>query len=467
MKPTILAAFSVLCLATSSVAAEKPNIIYILADDLGFGDLGCFGQKTLSTPHIDQLAADGMKLTRHYSGSTVCAPSRCVLMTGRHTGNASVRGNNPVLLKPGEATLATKLKEAGYRTGCFGKWGIGHPPPRTDPNDRGFDEFYGYVNMFHAHNFYPEFLIRNGAIETLDNVLDDIWKDRETFRMGEPKEGAGVAKVQNDYAPNLITDEAIRFITESGTEPFFLYFALNMPHTNNEAGRPPYNNGMEVPDYGEFAEKDWPAPEKGFAQMMRLIDDYVGRIVAEVEKQGKTDETLIIFSSDNGPHEEGKHLVDFFDSNGELRGKKRDLYDGGVRVPTIAKWPGKIKPGSESDHLSGFQDIMPTLGEVAGFTTDPDLDGLSLIPTLLGNREQQKKHKFLYWEFLEQGGKKGVTTERWKAILLDTEKPNPKPIELYDLESDPSETTNVAEKNPDIAKMMTDWILKSHTPPAP
>lgn len=454
-------------LTVLSFSAENPNLVYILADDLGFGDLGCFGQETLTTPHIDRLAAEGMKLTRHYSGSTVCAPSRCVLMTGKHTGNASVRGNQPALMPPGEVTLASRLKEEGYRTGCFGKWGIGNPPPRTDPNDHGFDEFYGYVNMFHAHNFYPEFLIRNGKVEPLANVLDDPWRAKPDFGMGTAKEGAGVARVKKDYAPNLITKEALQFIEESAGSPFFLYFALNMPHTNNEAGRAPYLDGMEVPDHGEFKDQDWPEPEKGFAQMIRLIDNYVGQIVAKLEEKNLSEDTLILFSSDNGPHEEGRHKMEFFNSNGALRGKKRDLYDGGIRVPTIARWPGKIEKGTESDLLSGFQDVFPTLAEVVGFEVPEGLDGISLAPTLLGKPDEQQEHEFLYWEFLEQGGKKAVTTSKWKAILLDTEKKNPKPIELYDLVNDPEESTNVASEHPDQVKRMEKWIEKSHSPPTP
>lgn len=456
-----------LFLAATLGAEERPSIIYILADDLGYGDLGCFSQETLPTPHLDRLAAGGMKLTRHYSGSTVCAPSRCVLMTGKHTGNASVRGNQPSLMPPGEITIASRLREKGYRTGCFGKWGIGNPPPRTDPNDHGFDEFYGYVNMYHAHNFYPEFLIRNGAVEKLANVLDAPWRGEPGYAMGEPKEGAGVASVQKDYAPDLITREALQFIDRNAGKPFFLYFALNMPHTNNEAGRAPYLNGMEVPDHGEFADRDWPEPEKGFAQMIRLIDNYVGEVVARLEEKGIDGNTLILFSSDNGPHEEGKHEMEFFDSNGNLRGMKRDLYDGGIRVPTIASWPGRIAAGSESDHLSGFQDVFPTLAEVAGFEAPDDLDGISFAPTLLGEPAKQSQHEFLYWEFLEQGGKKAVTTPKWKAVLLDTGKKSPRPIELYDLVNDPGETRNVADEYPEVVKKMEKWIQTSHSPPAP
>tara|TARA_R110000850_G_scaffold17996_4_gene54598 strand:+ start:537 stop:2726 length:2190 start_codon:yes stop_codon:yes gene_type:complete len=455
--------FLVVAFIVPASAENRPNIVYILMDDLGYGDLGCFGQETLTTPHIDQLAVDGMKLTRHYSGSTVCAPSRCVLMTGKHTGHSSVRGNGLALLQDGEATLGSALKSAGYRTGAFGKWGVGSPPPRTDPNDRGFHVFYGYVNMHHAHNFYPEFLIRNGEVEKLNNVLDDKWSENPAYAMGQTREGSGVSKVKNDYAPALFTQAAIEFLDTTGDTPFFLYYAPNMPHTNNEAGRPPYNDGMEVPDHGEYADKDWPEPEKGFAQMMRLLDNYVGRIVAKVEELGQTENTLIILSSDNGPHEEGLHQVDFFDSNGEKRGHKRDLYDGGVRVPTIVKWPGKVAAGSESDVLSGFLDVFPTLADIAGFEVPEGLDGKSFAPTILGNSASQIHHDYLYWEFLEQGGKIGVTTPKWKAVQLDTLNEQ-KPTELYDLESDPSETTDVAKQFPEIVKKMETWIAESHTP---
>lgn len=453
-----------LALVGSLQAADRPNIVYILADDMGYGDLGCFGQETLNTPHIDQLAANGMKLTRHYSGSTVCAPSRCVLMTGLHTGHCTVRGNGDKLLKPTDITIAQKLKEAGYRTGCFGKWGIGQPPPRDNPNQFGFDEFYGYVNMHHAHNFFPEFLIRNGEMEKLDNVLDDMWREKKGYELGGPREGAGVAKVKKDYAPNLITDEAIRFIETNGEEPFFLYFALNMPHTNNEGGRDPYNNGMEVPDYGEYADKDWPDTEKGFAQMMRMIDGYVGRVVETLEKKGLTEDTIILFSSDNGPHEEGGHVMEYFDSNGPLRGMKRDLYEGGVRVPTIVKWPGKVAAGTESDVLSGFQDVFPTLTEVGGADTPENLDGISLVPVLTGKSESHKHHQYLYWEFQERGGKECITDGTWKLVALDTMKPSGPIFELYDISQDPTEQNDVAKDHPEIVEKLREIKATFHTP---
>lgn len=453
-------------------AEQAPNIIFILADDLGYGDLGCFGQKTLTTPNIDRMAAEGMRFTRHYAGSTVCAPSRCVLMTGLHTGHCSVRGNSGPGM-PGQAvTVAEVLKAGGYATGCFGKWGIGNPPPRDDPNRQGFDEFYGYVNMYHAHNFYPPFLIRNGEVEKLRNVTKPIWLERPGNQMGGNKEGAGVAlpATKLDYAPDLITDEALKFIDAQKEEvPFFLYFALNVPHANNEGGSDSeQQNGMEVPDHGEFSDRDWPEPEKGFASMIRNIDRDVGRILDRLVANGIDDRTLVIFSSDNGPHAEGRHEMEFFDSNGRLRGMKRDLFDGGVRVPMIARWPGRIAAGSESDHLSGFEDFMPTFAELAGQQQAIETsDGISLLPTLVGNDESQKKHEFLYWEFQEKGGRRGVVTERWKAIQHDVNNKPGAAVELYDLEKDIDESDDVAAQHPDVVKKLHAWIIESHQEPTP
>ncbi len=460
----IFLALSLLALSSLHAAEKAPNIIFILADDLGYGDLGCFGQETLKTPNIDRMASEGMKLTRHYAGSTVCAPSRCVLMTGLHTGHCTVRGNNPVNMKPEDITVAEVLQKAGYTTGCFGKWGIGNPPPRDEPNKQGFDQFYGYVNMFHAHNFYPEFLIRNGEVEKLSNVVAEKWKAGDGA-MGGKKEGVGVAEVKNDYAPDLIADDAVKFI-ETGAKsekPFFLYFAMNVPHANNEGGRPPLSDGMEVPDYGDFAKKDWANPEKGFASMIRNIDRDVGRVLDKVRELGIGENTFVIFSSDNGPHSEGRHEMEFFDSNGMLRGKKRDLYDGGVRVPTLAWWPGKVEAGSVSDVLSGFQDFLPTAAELAGAESPETTDGISLVPTLSGNPNKQAKHEFLYWEFIEQGGKKGVTDGKWKGIFLNVLKKDRSTFELYDLENDPAEESNVASENPEVAKRLKKLIEQSHT----
>ena len=418
-------------------AAERPNIIYILADDLGYGDLGCYGQETLDTPAIDKMAAEGMRFTRHYSGSTVCAPSRAVLMTGLHTGNVSVRGNRTAALT--ETTVATVLREAGYRTGCVGKWGIGHPPPLDNPNQHGFDYFYGYVNMFHAHNFYPSFMVENGKKVPLRNV------QMEAFRVApEGRDGVGVAEVAVDYAPAFIADKAIDFIRESAEGPFFLYYALNIPHANNEGGR--YDRGMEIDDLGEFEDKTWPLAEKGFAAMMKRIDDDVARIFATLAELGIDDNTLMMFSSDNGPHQEGRHKVDFFDSNGIRRGMKRDLYEGGVRVPFIAHWPGKIAPGQVVDDVTAFQDLMPTARELVGAKPSAT-DGESMLPILLGKRAQAKP-RTLYWEFGEQGGKQSILQGDWKLIRLGIEDPV---YELYNVVEDPSEELDRFHEFPERA----------------
>ncbi|MCB1085737.1 MAG: arylsulfatase [Verrucomicrobiae bacterium] len=445
-------------------SADRPNVVFILADDLGYGDLGCYGQKTLSTPNLDRMAAEGLKFTRHYSGSTVCAPSRCVLMTGLHTGHCTVRGNGDVLLKPEDLTVAEVLKEAGYATGCFGKWGVGHPPAHDDPNRQGFDEFFGYVNMHHAHNFFPEFLIRNGKVEPLRNQLRAIWKT-EDRREGAPKEGSGIAERKIDYAPDLIANEALGFIEKHREEPFFVYFALNIPHANNEGGKDPNGlDGMEVPDWGEFAAKDWPATEKGFATMMKRIDGYVGRVLETLHSLGLAEKTLVIFSSDNGAHQEGGHQVDFFDSNGPLRGKKRDLYEGGVRAPTLAWWPGTITGGRETDHLSGFQDFLPTVAELAGVPLKSETDGFSLVPSLTG-QGAQAKHEFLYWEFQEQGGKRGLVTERWKLVRLNTDKDPEGPVELYDLAADLGEEHDVSSRHPEVVTELLGKLNQSHRKP--
>lgn len=456
---------------TPARSGSGPNIIYILADDLGYGDLGCYGQSTLKTPNLDRLATEGMRFTRHYSGSTVCAPSRCVLLTGLHTGHCKVRGNGPGALGTEDLTFSTLLQKAGYRTGCFGKWGIGNPPPIDDPNRHGFDEFFGYVNMFHAHNYYPEFLVRNGRKVPLRNRLYSSWKEREVAA----REGVGVAEIAVDYAPELISNAAMDFIRAHHDQPFFLYYALNIPHANNEGGREPRieNNGMRVPDHGEFAEKNWPIQEKGFARMIQSIDRDVGRILDLVERLEIDRKTLILFASDNGPHQEGGHRVDFFDSNGPLRGHKRDLYEGGIRTPFLARWPGTVPAGVESDHLSGFQDMFPTLLELAGVRDIPSMDGLSMVRVLRGDPEPdpERTHRHLYWEFHERGGARAVVEKRWKAVLnradqtLDVGVDVDGAVELFDLMADPGETRDVSAENGRIVERMRRIMKREHEAP--
>ncbi len=442
----------------AAATAPRPNIVLVLADDLGYGDLSCYGQRKLATPHLDRLAAEGMCFTRHYAGSTVCAPSRTVLMTGLHLGHAPLRTNWDQPMPDSVPTLARTLQAAGYTTAAFGKWGVGDVILEDDPNRKGFDEFYGYVDMYHAHNLFPPFLVHNGRREPLANDLIP-GSDAAPFA----GRGNGLARSPQDYAPALIIDAALRFIDAQAKKPFFLYVPLNTPHANNEGGKGNFKRGMEVPDFGPFADRDWPAEEKGFARMMHDLDRDVGRIVAKLRERGLAENTLVLFTSDNGPHQEGGHLVDFFASSGELRGRKRDLYEGGIRVPFIAWWPGRIAAGTTSTHLSGFQDYLPTFSELAG-TKAPPGDGLSLVPTLLGRPAEQRRHGVLYWEFYEAGGKQAVVTDRWKAVRLNWNTQPDAPLELYDLNADPAEKNNVAAAHPDIVKTMLAHLTTAHRP---
>ena len=461
---TLLAVVALMCSmwpALTHAQNKTPNIILIVADDLGYGDLGCFGQKMLKTPRLDAMAADGMRFIQFYAGSTVCAPSRSVLMTGKHMGRNPVRGNSmdPIILKPGQPTLASVLKESGYATACIGKWGVGSPDNLTNPNDVGFDHFFGYINMFHAHNFYPEFLIRNGQVVPLKNEVAAEWKKWQDLKL--PNTGRGVAIKRGEYAPDLIVADSLRFIRENKEKPFFLYLALNTPHANNEAG----GKGMEVPELGEFAGKDWPEAEKGFAAMIHNIDRDTGRII-DLLKELKIDEnTLVIFTSDNGPHNEGGHSVEFFDSNGKLRGSKRDLLEGGIRVPMIAWWPGTIKGGGEDNCHWYFGDIMATFAELAGAKPPAEIDSDSFASVLRGKpREKQWDRKSaMYWEFYERGSAQAVRFGKWKAIrtpMITGE------IELYDMSNDASEKSNYAKRRPDLAKHAGNLMDKLHQPDA-
>ncbi|MHC4581929.1 MAG: arylsulfatase [Planctomycetota bacterium] len=429
---------------------HKPNIIYILADDLGYGDLGCFGQERIRTPNLDKMAAEGMKLTQHYAGSTVCAPSRCALMTGKHTGHCTVRGNVDVLMKQDEMTVAKALKQAGYSTACIGKWGIGHPPPPDDPHKNGFDHFFGYLSMWHAHNFYPDFLWKDGNKVPLRNVV----QHPEKHYKANQQSLVGLASEKVDYSHDLFSQAALEFIEEQDG-PFFLFIPYTIPHANNEAGQFG-EHGMEVPDYGIYADKDWPEPEKGKAAMISRLDSDIGRILTKLRQLGLDDHTLVMFSSDNGPHKEGGVNPDFFDSNGPLKGTKRDLYEGGIRVPTIARWPGKVKADSRCDHISAFWDMLPTFAELAGEPEPQGIDGISFAPALLGKHQQ--KHEYLYWEFHEgKSSKQAVRMGDFKAIRMAPSRP----VELYNLKTDIGEQNNIASRHPDIAARATEIIEKS------
>ncbi|MHB8524476.1 MAG: arylsulfatase [Limisphaerales bacterium] len=411
-------------------AAHAPNIIFILADDLGYGDLGCYGQTKIQTPNIDKLAAEGMRFTQCYAGSTVCAPSRCCLMTGLHTGHCWIRGNAQVPLRPDDTTVAEMLKRAGYRTAATGKWGLGLEGTTGAPNQKGFDDWFGYLDQTHAHDYYPEFLWRN---------------DRKFFLRGN------INRQKGDYAPDWFTRVATNFVRVEAAYPFFLYLAYTIPHANNELTRAA-TNGMEVPSDAPYSSKAWPQPERNKAAMITRLDADVGKLMAELKKLKLDDNTVVFFSSDNGPHKEGGNDPKFFDSGGPLRGIKRDLYEGGIRVPMIVRWPGKIKPGAVSDQVWAFWDFLPTAADIAGVQPPSGIDGISMAPVLRG--KPQKSHDFLYWEFHERGSKQAVRMGDWKAVRL---RPG-EPLELYDLKSDIGEKVNVASQHREILEQIEAYL---------
>lgn len=479
----LAAGFLSLLLQQTQAESPKPNIIYILADDLGIGDIGPYGQKLLRTPHLDRLAAEGLKFTRHYSGATVCAPSRCVLLTGLHTGHSAIRGNGIGLVPDDAMTVPKLLKQHGYHTAAIGKYGLGKPLPLDDPQRKGFDHFFGYVGTSHAHNFYPEALVRNGKIQKLDNeaIPSSMRNPNDYLDTNIPTVGVAKKDKRNDWAPQLFSDEVQKYLQERGKNqktPFFLYYALNIPHTNNEAkADSPLGHGMESPDYGEFANKEWPNAEKGFAQFIRFLDNEVGKILHQLQAQGLDENTLILFSSDNGPHKESGHDPNFFDSNGPHRGIKRDLTDGGIRVPFLVRWPSKIQGGTSTDHVSSFQDLLATVADLSGAKIDFPTDGISYAPTLLGDQKSQKTHPYLFWHFDEQGGKQAVLQWPWKLIHLRTgivkarnHQPRPwseRTVELYNLETNPEEDINLAKKHPEIVAKLEQYIKEAYVHPNP
>lgn len=456
MKPsikTLVILGSSLVLLASAFAAPQPNIIYILADDLGYGDLGCYGQKEIKTPQLDRMAEQGMRFTDHYAGSTVCAPSRCTLMTGLHQGNARVRGNKKNQLEDEDLTVAEVMKTVGYKTGLIGKWGLGVEGTPGEPSVQGFDYYYGYLDQIHAHNHYPAWLIRNGKQIALDNSVK-FKKPNYTDVLGS------AATEKNEYSQTVLTEDALRFIEESKDTPFFLYLAFVIPHVNNE-GHIVGHHGMEVPDQGIYANKDWPDEERCKAAMISMLDADVGRILDHLEKLNLADNTLVIFSSDNGPHKEGVD-PEFFESNGPLKGVKRDLYDGGIRVPMIAWWPGKVKAGTTSDFPSAFWDMMATFADLGGATIPAGkTDGISLVPTLTGQLDKQVAHEYLYWEFLgtqPYHQTQVVRSGDWKLIHFiakDT-------WELYDVRRDLNEDRNLADQNPEIVKRLKGYMEEGH-----
>ena len=439
-----------------SAPVPRPNIVFILADDLGYGEVGCYGEKLIATPNVDRLAAEGMKFTQFYAGCTVCAPSRSVLMTGQHMGHTRVRGNagrsdlSAQTLQAGDITIARVLRDGGYATGLIGKWGLGLENDEGEPRKQGFQEYFGFLNQTHAHNHFPDFLWRNGEKVALPNVVTPV---------GDVP-GVGYATKRVAYANDLFFDEARAFLTRHRAEPFFLYLALTTPHANNEAGRA-LGDGNEVPDHHAYDDRPWNDSQKNHAAMVTRMDAGVGAVMAQLKGLGLDEHTLVVFTSDNGPHREGgpNYAPEFFTASGPLRGIKRDLWDGGVRVPMIVRWPGRIKPATQSAHVGYFGDFMATLAELASAKAPARVDSVSLAPTLLG-QSPQPKHEYLYWEFYESGTSQAVLLgDRWKAVRL---KSPAAPIALYDLAVDLGEQTDVAAKHPELVARATDLMRAAH-----
>jgi arylsulfatase A-like enzyme len=439
---------------------QLPNIVYILADDLGYGDLSCYGQKKFQTPNIDKLAQQGMLFRQHYSGCTVSAPSRSSLMTGLHTGHTPIRGNKEMIpegqlpLPADSYTIAEMLKTKGYSTGAFGKWGLGFISTEGSPGAQGFDEFFGFNCQRLAHNYYPDYL----------------WHNNEKIVLHEndsAKKGA--------YSPDLIHKAALTLLESNKDKPFFLFYPTIIPHAElfaKEEYMEIFRGKLEPeksfkgvddgPTFRNGAYGSQPEAHAAFAALVTQLDDYVGEILTKLEELGLDDNTIVIFTSDNGPHLEAGADPDFFDSNNILKGYKRDMYEGGIRVPMIVRWPGKVKNGTESSHISAFWDIMPTLADITGVENPTETDGISFMPELMGKK--QKQHEYLYWEFHEQGGNVAVRAGEWKGVKLNIDSDPPGIWEVYDLSADSGENNNVAASNPEIVDKMENIFNQAHKP---
>ncbi|NQU87524.1 MAG: arylsulfatase [Mariniphaga sp.] len=471
---------------------QSPNIIYILADDLGYSELGCYGQEKIETPNIDALAENGMRFTQHYAGAPVCAPSRCVLLTGKHSGHAQIRGNDewasrgdvwnfeamandPNLegqrpLKPGTVTIGSILQKAGYKTGIVGKWGLGAPLTEGIPNKQGFDFFYGYNCQRQAHTFFPVHLWKDTTKILLNNKLvppqTKLSDDADLYNSDSYSDFW-----LTDYASELMQNEVINFITENKEQPFFMYYANPIPHNPLQAPKKWIDYyiekfGDEKPYDGSRGYFPHRYPHACYAAMVSYMDEQVGEIVATLKELGLYENTLIIFSSDNGPTYSGGADSPWFDSAKPFKSErgwaKGSVNEGGIRVPMIAHWPGKIEPATESNLISAFYDVLPTLCELVNSEPPNNIDGISFLPTLLG-KDNQKEHKFLYWEFPESGGQQAVRMGKWKGIRKNILKDSMQ-VQLYNLEDDIKEQINIAHKYPEIVKPIEGIFKKEHTP---
>lgn len=480
--------------ALGQTASSRPNIVYILMDDLGFGDIGCYGQEKIETPHIDQLRQEGMRFTQHYTGSPVSAPARCVLMTGMHSGHAQIRYNNEMAyrgaindhdsmfihkelegqypLKANTMTIGRMMQNAGYTTGCFGKWGLGFPDSEGTPNKQGFNQFYGYNCQRQAHTYYPAFLYKNEERVYLKNKvinphLARLGKDEDPY---DPKNYKRFE--QEEYANDLIFDELMSFVDENKQKPFFLMWTTPLPHVSLQAPERWVQHyvkkfGDEEPYTGKAGYGICRYPHATYAAMISYFDEQVGKLIQKLKAENLYDNTLIIFTSDNGPTFNGGSDSPWFNSGGWFKSEygwgKCFLHEGGIRVPAVMVWKGKIKPGSETDHICCFQDVMPTLAEIASVTCPPN-DGISFLPTLLGNKARQKEHEYLYWEYPDPKiGNKAIRMGKWKGIITNIRQGNTE-MQLYDLDADLREEHDVAAQHPDIVAKFRQLMEESSTP---
>jgi arylsulfatase A-like enzyme len=410
-----------------------------MADDLGIGDVGCYGQKMILTPEIDKMAKEGVRFTQVYAGSSVCAPTRSSIMTGMHNGHNRVRDNLPhgVFLQPDDVTVAEVLKQAGYATGAVGKWSLGNPGSWGTANLQGFDYFYGHLNQDQAHFYYPDYLWENDKIDLLSGN-----------RGGKTKE----------YTHHLFTKNALKFIEENHQNPFFLYVAYTLPHFSDYGRNTP--ESQIVPSDKPYTDMDWPQVEKNYAAMVTMIDSDVGKMIDLIKQLGLDSNTIIFFTSDNGPCDSRLHKPEFFESNGVHRGVKRDMYEGGIRIPMVVRWPGKIKAGTVSDKVWAFWDFLPTAADIAGLPFKNSTDGISVLPTLMG--EEQKLHDYLYWDYghVRDEFVQAARWENWKGIIDNSTGK----VEIYNLGNDLGEENNLASKRPDLVKRFEEIIKEAYVP---
>ena len=469
--------YILVCLTTSLIfAQQKPNIIYIYADDMGYGELGCYGQQKIKTPNLDKIANEGIKFTQHYTGAPVCAPARCMLMTGKNSGHSYIRGNyelggfedenegGQMPLPEGTFTIAKLMKQAGYVTGAIGKWGLGMNNSTGNPNDQGFDYFYGYLCQKQAHNFYPTHLWENGKWDSLKNPYIKVHKP---LAKDDPDSAFDYYKGK-EYSITKMADKTFEFIKKNKKKPFFLYLPYTGPHVSlqapDEAVKEYIGLFDEQPYRGERGYAPAYYPKSTYAAMITYMDKQVGEIMKLLKELGLDENTIVMFSSDNGAtFDVGGADTNYFNSVAGLRGRKQDLYEGGIRIPFIARWPGKIKQGIVTDHISAQFDLMATLSDITGEKAWNN-DGISFLPTLLGEKQKQKKHEYLYFEFPEKEGQVAVRQGNWKGVKSGMKKNKNAPWEIYNILTDEKETIEIASQHSELVQKFEEILKKEHQP---